>query len=73
MTTPDQQTMTKTIPKTISRTPRMQIQPMHLVKSMLVQKAKAETMRTVRTVIPAEMKIDSTKQDVDVDNDGRGL
>ena len=33
--------------------------PMHLVKSMLVQKAKAVTMKTVMLVMPAASNTDS--------------
>ena len=35
------------------------MKPRHLVKSMLVQKAKAVTMKTVTQVMPAAMNTDS--------------
>ena len=66
--------MAKTAPKTKRRIPakveskkhiwqknqpRTVMKPRHLVKSMLVQKAKAVTMKTVTQVMPAAMKTDS--------------
>ena len=39
--------------------PRTQMKPMHLVKSMLVQKAKAVTTKTVMQVMPAASNTDS--------------
>ena len=53
-------TIMKTIPNTARMTTSMVIQPMHLVKSMLVQKAKAVTMTTVTTVMPKAIRTDST-------------
>ena len=53
-------TIMKTMPNTARMTTSMVIQPLHLVKSMLVQKAKAVTMTTVTMVMPNAIRTDST-------------